>query len=161
MRNRRTPPESAAVVLSRTPDRSPGSQTRQLGPTRAQRVVGRIGRIVAIAFVPVSVVSAWALPGNTSGTDWGSFGVVVVIFAVLIAVPLWCVATGVRSPNRSSRRLCGCLALGGAVLPVVATIGDWGGNSWSGRLGDAIIWFPVIGVCVAMAVVTLVSEKAG
>jgi hypothetical protein len=129
------------------------------GPSRAQIVVGRVGRICAVAFVPIAVMSAIALPGNTTGTDWGTFVVFLIIFAVLVAVPLWIVATGVSSANRSTRRICGWVALAGVVLPIVAMVGDWSGNNWSGRLGDAIIWIPIVAIYAAMFVATLIADR--
>jgi len=137
-----------------------GAPRDPTGPARAQIIVGRVARICAVAFIPIAVFSAIALPGNgTQGTAWGSFAVVLVVFAMPVALPLRIVATGVRSPNRSTRRICAWGALAVAVLPTWAMVGDWGSNNWSGRLGDAIIWIPVIAVCVAMLVVTLVSER--
>jgi hypothetical protein len=60
--------------------------------------------------------------------------------------------------HRSTRLVCAWCALPGVVMPTFLIIGNWSVSTESGRLLLFAVSVPVIATCLAICVVTLVSE---
>jgi hypothetical protein len=143
--------EATKERLSEGSSGAPGTPTV---PTRAQRIVGRIGQVCAVWWVVMTFMPT----GGGESADWGELLILGGFFALIVAAPLWAVATGVRSAHRSTRVVCAWCALPGVVIPTFLIFGNWSTSTASGHL----VWFaisgPVIATCLAIFAVTLVSE---
>jgi hypothetical protein len=96
--------------------------------------------------------------GTGEPTDWGELVILGGFVALVVAAPLWAIATGVRSAHRSTRLVCAWCALPGVVMPTFLIIGNWNVSTEAGRLLLLGVSVPVIATCLAICVVTPVSE---